>query len=257
MATNLQQNQVINNIHTDDALASILDNLSPEYIFHVIEDSVKMRFRPYNTPMPNIVYSFEQTFKAQLDAAPSARDIIMEKRATVYTQIIEIICSKFNLEYIPGDDLYSDAFYMYSFFISDFTNCFVQFFVSFINNEKQQIYNSMGLQDQRKNKDAASVYSKKIYNEENVELAAIHANLYSVLSNIATYDISLNNILECVYTGAQGAMIANHIASVVHDKGYYYNFYKEYIMNDLYAADAVTLIKFALQNIIGAQHPTV
>lgn len=248
--TNLQQNQVINNINTDNALANILDRLSPDYIFHIIEDSVNMRFRPYNTPMPNIVYSLEQTFKSQLEENPSARDIIMEKRASVYTQIIEIICNKFNLEYIPGTDLYSDAFYLYSFFISDFTNCFVTFFVTFILHEKDQIYNTMGLQDQKKNKDAASTYSKKIYNDENSELAAIHANLLSVLGNIITYDISLNNILECVYYG-QNAAIANHIGSIVQDKGYYYNFYKEYLINDMHKADAVTLVKFALQNIIG------
>ena len=67
----MAQNQTINNVNTDYAIASILNELSFDYIYHVVNDSLNMRFRPYSTPMPNIPYSLEQNFEMQLDAAPS------------------------------------------------------------------------------------------------------------------------------------------------------------------------------------------
>ena len=73
----MMQNQVINNINTDSAMADILDCMSYDYVYHVITESINMRFRPYSTPMPNIPYSLEQNFRIQLDAAPGSRDQIL------------------------------------------------------------------------------------------------------------------------------------------------------------------------------------
>lgn len=241
------QNQVINNINTDTAMADILDNLSYDYIYHVITDSINMRFRPYSTPMPNIPYSLEQNFRIQLEAAPGSRDQILAKRDEVYRQIIEMLCQYYNLSYHESDDVYTDAFYLYRFLVSDFTNTVIQFFVRYILQEKKQIYTRLDLQDAKKNKDSSSVYSKKIYTD-NV-IASIHANIVPVIADIVTYDIPFDAIVNTVYFGTE-APAAYHITSIVSDNDYFYNHIRSYAMNE-YAADVINNVKLALQAATG------
>ena len=128
----LAQNQTINNVNTDYAIANILNQLSFDYIYHIVNDSLNMKFRPYSAPMPNIPYSLEQNFKMQLDAVPSSRDDILQKREEANLTIIKILCDYYNLSYNASDDVYSDAFYLYKFLVSDFTNTVVLFYVNYI-----------------------------------------------------------------------------------------------------------------------------
>lgn len=243
----MMQNQVINNINTDSAMADILDCMSYDYVYHVITESINMRFRPYSTPMPNIPYSLEQNFRIQLDAAPGSRDQILAKRDEVYRQIIDMLCQYYNLSYHESDDVYTDAFYLYRFLVSDFTNTVIQFFVRYILQEKKQIYERLDLQDAKKNKDSSSVYSKKIY-ADNV-IASIHANIVPVITDIVTYDIPFDAIVNTVYFGTE-APAANHITSIVSDNNYFYDYIRSYAANG-YAADVINNVKLALQAATG------
>lgn len=151
----LLQNQTINNINTDSATASILDNLSIDYIYHIVSDSINMRFRPYSTAMPNIPASLEQNFKIQMAANPSSTEEVLTKRDMVYRQIIEILCNNFHLIYTGSEDIYADAFYLYHFLVSDFTNTVVGFYVNYIMKEKKHLYAKLNLGDAKKNKDSS------------------------------------------------------------------------------------------------------
>jgi hypothetical protein len=242
------QNQTINNVNTDNAIASILDELSFDYIFHIVNDSLAMRFRPYSGSMPNIPYSLEQNFKIQLDAAPSSRDDILQKREEVYRTIIEILCNYYNLSYNGSDDVYSDAFYMYKFLVSDFTNTVVQFYVNYIIKEKKHIYENINLQDAKKNKDSSYSYSKKLYS--NNVIAAIHANIVPVVQDIAQYDIRLEDVLEFRYMGEE-QNTAYHLSRILVDNGVFYNFIREPVMNENTMPDAVNCIKLQLQAVTG------
>lgn len=243
----MMQNQVINGINIDTNMADILNCLSYDYIYHVITDSINMRFRPYSAPMPNIPYSFEQNFNIQLNAAPGSRDQILAKRDEVYRQIIDMICQYYNLTYHESGDVYTDAFYLYRFLVSDFTNSVIQFFVRYIMLEKNQIYNKLDLQETKKNKDSSTLYSRKIYSDG--VIAAIHANIVPVLNDIVTYDISLNDVVNILYNGTEAAA-ADHISSIVSDNGYFYDYIRSYVTND-YCADVVNNVKLALQAATG------
>lgn len=242
----MMQNQVINNINTDTAMADILDNLSYDYIYHVMTDSINMKFRPYSTPMPVIPYSLEQNFRVQLQAAPGSIDQINAKREEVYLQIIEMLCNYYNLSYQRSDDIYADAFYLYRFLVADFTNTVIQFFVNFILREKKQLYDRLD-PELKKNKDSSSVYSKKIYTD-NV-IAAIHANIMHVIADITTFDISLNDILNVRYFGTE-ENTAYHISHIVSDNGNFYDYIRCYANNE-YAADVINNVKMALQSATG------
>lgn len=248
MNEQLLQNQVINNINTDNAIADILSNLSDAYIYHIVMDSINMRFRPYSTAMPNIPYAFEQNFKIQAEAVPSSKDQIYQKRQEVYSRIIEILCGFYNLSYSPSDDLYSDAFYLYNFLVSDFTNTVIQFFVNYILKEKKHIYEDLNLSEAKKNKDSSTLYSKKIYS--NSTIATIHANIVPVMTDIASYDISLQNVLEMRYSGTEST-IAYHIAHIIADNGDFFKcFIGCYALNE-FMPDTINGVKMALQSTTG------
>jgi hypothetical protein len=203
-----------------------------------------MRFRPYSTAMPNIPASLEQNFKIQLAANPSARDEILTKRDQVYRQIIEILCNYFNLSYTGSEDIYADAYYLYNFLVSDFTNTVIGFYVNFIMKEKKHLYNKLNLGEAKKNKDSSAAYSKKLY--ANNTIAMIHANIIAIVEEISTYDISLSDILECRYMGDE-VICARHIEQIVQDNGYFFNHIRAFTQG-FYLPDAVNCIKLSLQS---------
>ena len=244
----LAQNQTINNVNTDYAFAMILNQLSFDYIFHIVNDSLNMKFRPYSAPMPNIPYSLEQNFKMQLDAVPSSRDDILQKREEVNLTIIKILCDYYNLSYNASDDVYSDAFYLYKFLVSDFTNTVVLFYVNYIIQEKKHIYDNLNLQDAKKNKDSSYTYSKKLYS--NNIIAAIHSNIIPIVKDIATYNISLQDVIDVRYMGDE-QNTAYHLNSIISDNGYFYDYIRSFVTSDTTMADVINCIKLQLQTVTG------
>lgn len=244
----LAQNQTINNVNTDYAIANILNQLSFDYIYHIANDSLNMKFRPYSAPMPNIPYSLEQNFKMQLDAVPSSRDDILQKREEVNLTIIKILCDYYNLSYNASDDVYSDAFYLYKFLVSDFTNTVVLFYVNYIIQEKKHIYENLNLQDAKKNKDSSYTYSKKLYS--NNIIAAIHSNIIPIVKDIATYNISLQDVIDVRYMGDE-QNTAYHLNSIISDNGYFYDYIRSFVTSDTTMADVINCIKLQLQTVTG------
>lgn len=244
----LAQNQTINNVNTDYAIANILNQLSFDYIYHIVNDSLNMKFRPYSAPMPNIPYSLEQNFKMQLDAVPSSRDDILQKREEVNLTIIKILCDYYNLSYNASDDVYSDAFYLYKFLVSDFTNTVVLFYVNYIIQEKKHIYENLNLQDAKKNKDSSYTYSKKLYS--NNIIAAIHSNIIPIVKDIATYNISLQDVIDVRYMGDE-QNTAYHLNSIISDNGYFYDYIRSFVTSDTTMADVINCIKLQLQTVTG------
>lgn len=249
MDTVLEHNKLINEFTVDNRVASMMNNLSEDYIFHVIRDSLNMKFRPYSTAMPNMVYSYEQFFiyaAGDNDSMSVRSEDIQQKRQDTYMAIIELLCSTYNLEYNPSGDLYTDAFYMYSFLLSDFTNTLITFFLNYILREKNNIYNSMNLEEGKKSKDSSIAYSKRLYNGQDDVLAVIHANIVSIMRDICTFDITLQDIITSRYYGTE-AGIAQHLMNIISDKG---NFYQNHIVpfaQGQFQADTINCIKLALQ----------
>lgn len=248
LSDQLTQNQTINNINVDNAVADILSNLSYDYILHIVTDSLSMKFRPYSTSMPNMPASLEQHFKMLIDANPSSKEEILQKREEVYHDIIEILCTHYNLDYNPSDDIYADAFYLYNFLISDFTGTVVQFYVNYIVREKQQLYERLDPDESKKKE--LSVYSKKMYGDP--VIAAMHASVIPIISDISTFDISLHNILDYRYVGNPTEKI--HLSNIIGDNGYFFNHIRIFATGT-YMADLVNCVKLALQSAFGDPAP--
>lgn len=239
-----QYNGRVSNINIDNALAAILDKFDDNFIMDAIDYSIDHRFRPYDQPMPNVVYGYEQQFVILSEGFVSNQQDISETRYRTYMNIINRLCEKHNFRFNNSDELdyYSAAFYLYKFLIAEFTNNIITFYTNFLIRERAGIYNSLNLKDLKKN-ETGMVYSNQLFKDE--KLGMIHGNIGYVMENISAFDIDLYNILDLIYADKN---ISRYIYGLVEDAGNFFkDFYSAYVTDLTYGAELQTQVKLNLQ----------
>lgn len=247
----MNDNSSLQIINSERAVGTILSNFSSDFIMDVIGDHLKMKFRPFTPGSPNYVIVLENNFNIAKATNPAFIDKIEDVRGKTYKEIIDKICSFYNLEFIgeqvqeyTSNDFFNLASILFDVFVSNFTPRMIEFFVRYIMNNKDDIYNSIdGAEEFRKNKEATS-YGRKMYTDG--KLVVIHANLNSVLDNIAGHDIPFNVLLHYIMDSG----MAGYLLSVLNDAGDLYKYhYASYINNPTTRPELFTAIKLSMQRI--------
>ena len=228
-------------------LSSVLTYFSPEMVERVIDDNLEDRIRDRSPVIGNMVESYESNFKLAIDSYADINRELVEYRYNTYRMIISKLCRIHNLSVtIPeNEDPYTLAFYVYDFLISRFQDNIIDFFFNYINQEKDNIYDRISLEDLRKSKDSTSIYTKKIAKNGDVKMAIICANLHSVLYNMSGFDITLEDIFRYVYLGHPN--VSNYLTERIADIG---NFYQQYIAPVITGTDnqiIITHLRLLLQ----------
>ena len=229
-------------IISDAEVTNILSHFDPDEILGFVEDNLARKHMFYpNNPL-NFVSSLETNFSFVYMNFPTEKDRVDGMRDYTYKAIIDKICTYYNLEFVDnGQDYYTIAFYMYEFFISQFSSNVIKLFANYIIKEKDYIYNYIGLMDLKKNKDISTTYSKKIHKD--LKLAIINANLEYVVDSICLFDIPFESILDLVFTDKN---IKELLSSSVIPRG---DIFKEHFattVNNEYKAIFLTNMKFVL-----------
>lgn len=230
-------------ISSEQNVTELLSHFDAEYILAVLEDELKSINIASSIIKPNIVSSFEETFKLMREQFPGDESNIIGIRDNIYSNIIEILCNKFNLQYNYNDetiDKYTAAYYIYDFLVCNRNSIMINFFTSFIINNKNNIPVEL-----KKTKDSSTIYNKKIYTDP--KLIAISANMESVIKYISELDIKLYNIFSSTYTNQEIVLFLDNAFA---DRG---NFFKTYYCN-ISVEDmpiVITNIRLQLQNIAG------
>lgn len=233
-----------NSIDTDLGIGTILSHFDSEYIRGVVEESLANKFRPFEIPMPNMVDVLNRQFAAILDHSPDYKEQVIETRDETYREIIRMICSYYNLSFmVPFEELdplklYSTARTLYDIFISRFTDCLFDFFINYIKTNTSSIINYLNNNpNTKKPREDTSIYIDP-------KFAIIHANINMILYNMATYDISLDQILHYILQPGYYEVIT----SMLRDNGdFYKNHYAIYVVDEQYKANTLTNIKLKLQ----------
>jgi len=236
-------------------ITELLEHFDSNYIFDIINDKIENNDWARINPDPNVVVSFEENFKLMTENYPGDAQNIRAIREQVYSDVISILCEKFNLQFNEADqniDLYTAAFYLYDFLVCNRNSIMINFFTSFIVNNKESLSKFLNLEDYKRSKDSASAYGKMIYDDHKYGL--ISANMSKVINHIATIDISLLNIFQSVYNSPE--LIA-FLDNMVADKG---NFFKDYYCSILEQPEAlpivITNIRLSLQKLVGGISPS-
>lgn len=236
-------------IDTDAGIGTILSHFSTEYINHVVEDSLNMKYRPFMYgAMPNMVDVLERQFLAIDNNAKDYTEKTMQVRFETYQEIIQKICKYYNLHFagdfdsISPEEIYAITRTIYDVFISHFTEYMIDFFVSYIVDNADSIANYLRLDETSVKPKESGVYNSEDYIDPKYIL--IHANINQVIYNMAAYDISLETLLNYFLKNS----VAAQISSLLEDCGdIYKNYYACYILDQRYAPGVLTNIKLQLQ----------
>lgn len=237
-------------IRNEYNLTEILGRFDSNYIFDIINDKLN-NINYYNTLQePNVVTSFEENFKLMNDNFPGDSDNIRIIREQVYTDIINILCQFYNLQFNEDDDTidrFTLAYYLYNFLVSEKTIIMVNFYTSFIVNNKDSLVRILNLDEYKKSRESAAIYGKRMYN--NNEYGVISANMTKVINHIATLDISLLNIFQSTYVNT---MVVELLDRAIMDKGNFFNdYYNAAIQQPDVLPIIITNIRLELQKIVG------
>lgn len=237
-----------NLIDTDAGIGTILSYFDTNYINHIILDSLNMKFRPFDGPMPNMIDVLERQFLGITSNAPDYRDKISDVRIETYKEIINMICNYYGLLFaedfdsLTSEEIHGIAHCLYDIFISRFTDYMINFFVSYIINNAIDISNYLKLDETAIKPKESGMYAPKNFVDEKFIL--IHANVNKVIYNMAGYDINLQQLLN-YFVDQNTAM---RLGSLLVDNGdIYKTHYASYILDQRYQAGVLTNIKLKLQ----------
>lgn len=234
----MSDNILITSVDTDRAIYDILSNFSYDFIKDSIEKSIQYKFRPYGLRMPNFPAILEKKFQAVLLNCPDYKDRIMEKRSETYQNLIDIVCSYYQLRVeteIPEEHLFTIANLLYRVLVSEFTERMINFFVNYIISNMDSIMSY--LPDDKKM--SRTSYAKKLYSQQ--DYIAVYDNMEQILFNImSNLDIPMNQLLGYL----SDKMCSDIICSYISDCGdLYKNHYVTYLKNPDTWSDMISTIK--------------
>ena len=246
--------QIINqtdeyNTVTENELSVILASFETQFIYSVIQDNLNAKYSTnfIGVERPNVVRSFEDSFKNLFNTYPMDHENIKYTRQVTYEEIIDILCQSYNLSKTQSEnnllDKFALAYYMYDLLISNFSKNIINFYTRYIIQEKNAIYSYFNLDALKKNKDSSTIYGRKTYKDP--KLAIINANLLSILDNMQAFDISFENICSFVYPDKSIVdLICQNISPTI---DFYKTYYCEIVRNPDIKPLFITSIRLEIQ----------
>lgn len=244
-------------VQANNQLSSILGFFDTDNILGIAEDVINQMFTRFDlASRPNMVNSIETNFKT-LEATYSEkwddfeRNNFYDTKINLYTSIIKMIANKYNItlnqiESINRNTLYSLAYYMYDFFVSRFDYYLVTFFTRFLQDEKEDLYNSFNLDSVKKNKDTSTIYGKMIF-EQDEKLSIISANIPVIIPSLSYLDISDQKILEYIYPNNPD--VVNLFTTYLIPQIGYFNIFTSLLNNEQLKTDIMIQVRLKLQQI--------
>jgi len=234
-------------IQANNQLAAILSQFDANYIIDIIDDTMTKRLNTFElVPAPNAIEAFENNFKALKEIYPFDLANIEDTRHTAYREVINLISTRFNLQFEEQEylDFYTMAYYLYDFFVSHFNTYLVNFYDRFIEQEKINIYTNFKLEEMKKNKDTATAYSKMVFGDDEA-IALIVANLPYVLNNIKNLPITDHDIYSIIYEENIEAiqLLENNITPITG----IFSIFNNILFNEYMYPTVLTHIRMAIQ----------
>ena len=244
MSNQFITNSDIYQVNAERDITIILSRFNTEYIYDCINNALDSKHNAqFIVPNPNLVRSLEDNFIIMQQNYPDDKMNILKCREETYNEIIEFLCSKFNLSFNNNDniDLYSTAYYLYEFLVSNYLQNLTFFFSKFIINEKNNLYKTLNLD--RFKKTSNINYGKKIIKDPITSTILIQISY--IIDQLMSFDFNFDTIVRTVYNNNN---IAQFILSLFNDNEYFYDFYKRDITNTFIRPNIITNIRLLIQD---------
>lgn len=188
-------------------IAMVLSSFDQQIIYDIVQEKLVTRFdNVISTLNGNLVQACDQNFKYIKVSYPYNVQEINDVEAETYQTIVNLLCDFYKInyklpEYEGADDqravYYFTAYFLYDFLVDNFFKNISIFYAGYLINNKDAIYQSMGLDKFKKEKNSSISYAKQVYSDS--KIAAISANIIHVVKNMATFDITVKDILANIY----------------------------------------------------------
>lgn len=199
-------------IQAENEVAVILSNFSTEYVYNIIQANIQMKRENFvGVNSVNFVSSLEEAFKGMENQYPFDITNIREIRDRTYEEIINFITAEYDLEsvYQDEEEKYTLAYYLYDFFIARYDTLLLQYFISVIHDEKDNLYNWLSNNTKINENDVSTQFNKELYQDE--KLAVIAANLTKVIGWLYGLDIAMEQVFNRVYNQEIMMFLTNHL----------------------------------------------
>lgn len=245
MPQDLFRNSQICSMVAEGEVANILSHFDSDYVMTIIRNHLQNRFTYSSSVMtkPNIVVSYDMTFKELLDQYPFDRENILTVRQDSYREIINTICSFYGLQFYPPDndvDLYSAAYFLYECFVSKFDFFVTKFFANFVVMNRDTLWDTLDLARFKKDKDSTTLYGKKAY--DNIKMAVIMSKMNEILYYLLAIDVDLPTFISSCYPVEE----ANFINTLIYSE----DFYKTHVCPAIQLPNIITDIKLKIHQML-------
>lgn len=195
-----KNSQIISRV-AEDEVRSILAHFNSGYVLSLVQSQLADRYNPINPYKPNIIKSFEDNFNDLKNEYPFDVGNIEKIRLEVFDDIIKMISSscdiRFGIDQDNEYELYQALFYLYDLMISSFCRNNIEFISNYIYTLRNDLYEVLQLKNNKKEKDAASIYIKKKYDDP--VISSIVAKISQVVYFISSMDVTFQQYVEFCY----------------------------------------------------------
>lgn len=243
MSNEYISNSDIYRVNAERDVSVILSRFNTQYIYDCIDNAIYLKNNAqFITTNPNLVRSLEDNFIVMKQQFPDDIDNIVECRDETYNEIIQYLCSKFNLRFNNNDDidLYSAAYYLYEFTVSNYLQNITLFFGKFILKERNSLYKELNLEQFKKTTNIN--YNKKFFTDHIGP--AILLNAGYIIDQLTAFDFDFETLVNTIYDSNNTAAFINY---AFEDVGYFYNFFKQDIVNPAIRPNIITSIRLIIQ----------
>lgn len=244
MSNQYISNSDIYQVNAERDISVILSRFNTNYIYDCIESALLAKSNTqFIMTNPNLIRSLEDNFNILKQNYPDDIKNINNCREETYIEIINYLCSKFNLAFNDNDDidLYSAAYYLYELLVSKYLPNLTKFFSKFILQEKSNIYKSFNLDKFKKTSNIN--YKTKYFKDNTIQIIILQ--IPYIIEQLMSFNFDFETIVNMVYDDNN---IAKFITSIFYDNEYFYNFYKQDITNDFTRPNIITDIRLIIQN---------
>lgn len=244
-------------IKANNQLGVILSQFDANYVMDIIEDTLTQQLNSFNlVGPPNAVESFELIFKELYDNYPTDHDNIDDSRIEVYRDIIDCICRHMGLSFQEqeGVDLYTLAYYLYDFFVARFNNYLVTFYDRYIQDEKENLYTSLNLEEIKKTHNSGTIgveYGRHVFGQDEA-ISLVVAYLPMVLQNLKQMPIQDDYIYRIVY-GPQNEPVIQLLLQNIIPRTSIFGIFNMVLFNEALYPTIITHIRMAIQQTYRAE----
>ena len=242
-------NSELYNIVSENELTEVIAHFNTEFILTIVDAGINMRWNPSAyTNNPNVIDAWDLNFKQIIEYYnnPDMTERLTTLRADTYKEIIDRVCKYHEMNFTVEEiNLYTAAHYIYQFFVSQFLFYMDSFFANYIIRETDAIFDAMDLNNMKKNKDASTIYNRRVYKDE--KIAIIVSNIDRVIRYISNIDFSFDYILyNCGLTKQE----ADYMLSIVSPQSdFFKQHYVAVLNNEFVRPNHLTNIRFMIRNL--------